>query len=505
MNGLSLDTSLLDIEGNATGFDRINVTTADKFTLANNSTINLTDLGGVVGGAEYVLIDYAGTPLADISGLSLASPTLGSLAVSLVHDTANTQVKLRVAAAPPPQWNVDADGSWGDGPNWTTFVEPNSATDIANFLGKITAPRTVSLNGAKTVNQVNFDNANSYTIAPGTGGSLTVTGSGAAISVNNGNHVISAPVTFTDDTAITVTGAANGLRLEGGLSIGAGKVLAKKSDGTLTINGAQTHGLGASLQVGQGKVNLVSNAGTPASAATAAGANLSIDIFNGGGASSIVLGSHQVVKEASVRYTDADLQGLDLASPPVAGGYNGLSIYAADVDATKLAMSNAIHNAAANAGDGVYDSGLAAHPGSGIGVAVLTDAHGDKFTMVRTTRVGDLNLDGTVTISDFIDLASNFNSSGPGITWQEGDLNGDQSVSISDFIDLASNFNASYAGSIGAASASDLRTLAGFASSIGVDPSVIGHPQSGSPVPEPGTLGLLAIGAMSLMTRRRRK
>ena len=34
------------------------------------------------------------------------------------------------------------------------------------------------------------------------------------------------------------------------------------------------------------------------------------------------------------------------------------------------------------------------------------------------------------------------------ITWQEGDLNYDGQVTISDFIDLASNFNTSYSGDI---------------------------------------------------------
>jgi len=104
-----------------------------------------------------------------------------------------------------------------------------------------------------------------------------------------------------------------------------------------------------------------------------------------------------------------------------------------------------------------------------------------------------------VTISDFIDLASNFNTIGTA-TWQEGDLNYDRNVTISDFIDLASNFNGSYAGGAGAINSEDVQTLASFAQSVGVDPSIIG-----SAVPEPGTLSLLAIGAMGLMSRRRRK
>src|SRR5204863_2718050 len=45
---------------------------------------------------------------------------------------------------------------------------------------------------------------------------------------------------------------------------------------------------------------------------------------------------------------------------------------------------------------------------------------------------GDLNRDHTVSISDFIDLASRFNQ--PATKWSEGDLNYDGQISISDFI-----------------------------------------------------------------------
>jgi hypothetical protein len=57
--------------------------------------------------------------------------------------------------------------------------------------------------------------------------------------------------------------------------------------------------------------------------------------------------------------------------------------------------------------------------------------------LIRYTTLGDLNLDKTTTISDFIDLSSNFGAAGG---WREGDLNYDKQVTISDFIDLSSNF-----------------------------------------------------------------
>jgi hypothetical protein len=51
---------------------------------------------------------------------------------------------------------------------------------------------------------------------------------------------------------------------------------------------------------------------------------------------------------------------------------------------------------------------------------------------------GDLNRDRSVSISDFLDLASHFGTAAT--KWSDGDLNYDGIVSISDFLDLASNF-----------------------------------------------------------------
>jgi hypothetical protein len=54
---------------------------------------------------------------------------------------------------------------------------------------------------------------------------------------------------------------------------------------------------------------------------------------------------------------------------------------------------------------------------------------------------GDLNRDGTVSIADFVTLATNFGKSNAG--WADGDLNYDGVVTISDFIDLSANFGSS--------------------------------------------------------------
>jgi hypothetical protein len=209
----------------------------------------------------------------------------------------------------------------------------------------------------------------------------------------------------------------------------------------------------------------------------------------------VVLNADQDLKGLSIAFADAGSQTFDLKTGAGPGEFRSVRVFAADLDAAKASLSAAIRNAnapgAPSPTDGIIDSGL--HGSSGIGIMKRTD-----HVFIRPTRIGDLNLDGTVTIADFIDLAANFN--GVNKTWQEGDLNNDAAVTIADFINLAANFNSTYAGGLAGMGEEDRMLLANFASSIGVDSSVIG-----SAVPEPATLSLLAVGAMGLMSRRRRK
>jgi autotransporter-associated beta strand protein len=502
LGGLFLEgDSLLDLEGIAATFDRINVSGTDTFVLptTGNATINLADLGGLVAG-DYTIIDYNGFALsdADVSSKLLINQMSGFNA-SVVHDSANTQIKLHLEAVAggSPQWNLATGGSWGVAANWSPAVVPGGNAGqnaVANMLGKLTAPvGDIALDGSRTVNQLNFDNPNTYNLVAGSdpGSTLTLDGAGAAINVDAGTQRISVPVVLSSSAGVAVkSGAA--LELNGGLRIAAGTTATKSDPGTVTVAGAQQHGAGSALVVTKGRLNLNSNAG-----ATGAG-NLALRVTGNAQneAAAVALGSHQDVKELVVASGDAGTQTLDLNSPVASGGFNQINVYAADLTGAKIALYDSIVRAnAANAADpfdGIIDSNK--HAGANIGLAQI----GDHIS-IRSTRTGDLNLDGTVTIADFLGLAGKFNTVGTA-TWQDGDLNYDRSVTIADFLALAGNFNSSYTGSLGEASAEDFQLLASFASSHGVDPSVIG-----SAVPEPATLSLLAVGAIGLMGRRRRK
>jgi len=266
--------------------------------------------------------------------------------------------------------------------------------------------------------------------------------------------------------------AGGTLQLTGFLTIGAnavGKVITKSGAGTLIIDGPQSHQPGTAFIATAGLTRLNSSAG----------ANAALTVT---GSATVVLGDNQDLRDLNVTFADPGLQKLDLNSPAAPDALRYIQVFAADLPAAKSALSAAIANALTNPGDGIIDSGLTFHPNSAIGIAVISD-----HILIRPTRIGDLNLDGMVTISDFIDLASHFNSTG---TWQEGDLNYDGAVTISDFIDLASNFNTSYSGDTWPISPEDHQILIAF---------------EAANVPEPQIVGVLTGGWVFLARRRRSK
>jgi hypothetical protein len=116
----------------------------------------------------------------------------------------------------------------------------------------------------------------------------------------------------------------------------------------------------------------------------------------------------------------------------------------------------------------------------------------DKTTVVaRYTLAGDATLDGTVDFNDLVKLAQNYNTTVSTSTqswWNHGDFTYDGITDFNDLVKLAQNYNTSLpTAPIPGASAA-------FASDLAL---------AFANVPEPGTISLLAIGALSLLARRR--
>ena len=140
-----------------------------------------------------------------------------------------------------PQWlsdqEINVNGitvplSWSQRLNWLGEV-PNAIGAEANFWRTLTADRTITLDGFKTVGKLTLDSPFSYTITPGTGGSLVVNDSDgvAEIASNQGSHTIGVNVELVDDLSAAVN---FGVLTISGIVSGAGD-LVKSGSGTLVL------------------------------------------------------------------------------------------------------------------------------------------------------------------------------------------------------------------------------------------------------------------------------
>jgi autotransporter-associated beta strand protein len=246
-------------------YDLINVTGLNGLTL-DGGGFNLYQTGSTATWTTpgiYDLIEFNGAvqgslPVAD---LVVLNPFTG---LHYSFDTNGNFIELDITGAlPPNSWSLDADGVWSNPSNWSTGVPPATAT--ANFLGSaITAPRTITLDGSQTIAGLYFSSSNAYTIAPGSGTlSLVNDPSPGNITVDLGNHTISAPVTLDALGLVTNITAGNSLTLSGNIGDnGTGANITTAGNGTLFLAGNNTYSGGTVLKSGILDFNSTANFGT---------------------------------------------------------------------------------------------------------------------------------------------------------------------------------------------------------------------------------------------------
>jgi autotransporter-associated beta strand protein len=398
-----------------------------------------------------------------------------------------------IGAATVGTWTNSAGGSWSTLGDWSGGI-PQLALDTANLTSAITGDSTINLDGNRSVATLNFNNSHHYTIAPGSGGTLTLDAGGSNTSTINdsgGTHNISAPVNFNTNTTITVNNSGDALNISGSIS-GIGG-LTVQGNGTVDISGSNSYIGGTTVSSGVlvlgslqafpslhnsvltiaagAKVQLASGIGGVASESPTIAAGGSLDLTNNHIFITYRTGSQAAINAAVRGYLINGRNG---------GTWTGTS-------------------GAAGTGGGINSSTAALPANSGYALGYADGADGVVTGLssgqieIKYTLLGDADLDGAVTGIDFTILASNLGKSVSG--WDQGDFNYDGVVNGIDFTDLVENLGKSASGADITLPASDYTAIDAFAAANGLM----------ADVPEPTATSIIVVGASATMVRRRRR
>lgn len=459
---------------------------ANATTSLYNSTWGLT----VVGQAYQAFQNKINTNLnltTGAGGLVNFNGTYGTYAITIDGQTYNLNFNsggqsnfTLTLKAVNGVWASTTGGSWTPTTNWTGGT-PQFAGDTATFGSAITAPATVTLDGAQSVASLAFNSANSYTLTPGNGGSLTLdnAANNALVTDTLGAHTIAAPVVLNSNTIVNAASSNGGLTFSGNIS-GSGNLILT-GPGNITLSGSNSYA-GSTVITGNTTVALA--AALPATTTLSIGATSAQGTLLSTGKLTLAPGIG-AVEVAALNFTgggSTDSVGsvLDITN-------NSLTINYGIGNPSPLPTIEAeIISGSLPGGDGIHaqiiSSSIASNSGYAVGYA---DGSVDTSTSVApgTIRIqyaliGDANLDGTVNLTDLLSLLNNYGSSSA--DWADGDFNYDNNVNLTDLLALLNN----YGQSTGLSNTS-------FAS------------QNTQAVPEPAAISLLALGSAGLFLRRR--
>jgi hypothetical protein len=368
-----------------------------------------------------------------------------------------------------PQWTLNSSGDYNTSSNWSGGV-PNAVDATANFLGAIISNATVNTAAPITLGTINFNNANTYDLTATGSGALTLqTSTGnAQVNVLQGTQEISLPTTVASNTTLNI--AANStLEIAGPLTVSAGETVTQTGAGSVLYQSSVTLQSNAGITFVNSthatQLNLSSGA-----TATLTAPTLEVDqLINSGGTLNIENNS-VIINYGSGADPISSIVAM-IVSGYHSGTWTGLGI----------TSTNARSNSSYGIGYADYRD-----PGNPAGLS-------SGQIEIAYTLLGDANLDYKVNGADFTLMASNFNDS---VTngWDEGDFNYSNTVNGDDFVLLANNFN--QFASQSSVSAADLAALDAFAAANGI---------SLTSVPEPMSFGILTMGAVGLLGRRRRQ
>ncbi|MEK7950382.1 beta strand repeat-containing protein [Luteolibacter soli] len=230
----------------ATTYDKIIVTNTNGLTssasLANPVMVDLRVVNSAAkwtSPGTYTIAQFAGSFVGNANDLFEVTPASQQAGQTYTFSVSGNLLRLTVAGALPSIWNVNASGNWSTAGNWQNG-SPNAIGTTAEFSSAITGPQTVTLDAARTVGLIKFNNANAYTVGGSSTLTLNQTTGNAEIQVLSGAHTISAPISLADSLDLNLFNAANSLSLLGNISSSGSMGIAKTGPGSLTLGGNNT-------------------------------------------------------------------------------------------------------------------------------------------------------------------------------------------------------------------------------------------------------------------------
>lgn len=319
------------------------------------------------------------------------------------------------AIAAVGSWNVNAAGGWENSSNWSGGTIPNGVGDVANFSLDISAARTVSLNGDRTIGQITIGDPTTaffaYTIGSGTPTSARLifdqTGTAAAtlsfpVVANTAANTISAPVLLMDHLEVT-TAASNSSNptqtLSGTISDGASSFgITKKGIGLMTLSGINSFDGGVSIEGGKltASHNFALGTGT---ASVSNGAQLFLNLTTGAYANSLTIAGNGVAL-ATNETDSANLVGALRYANATTSGSLTVASGGARIGVTTAAGFGIHAGIITGSGNLQINSTTTNHSGT---ILLLGDASTYTGTLTLsqgTLRIGSGNFGGSLFVAD---------------------------------------------------------------------------------------------------------
>ncbi len=499
-------------------------------SIGNNSLVSLT--GGTLKAGSTAALgtnSTIGTQInggtLDVNGLSLSTEPIivqgaGVGSAGAIVNTGAQQTSALTNVTLTGDTTVGGSGRWdvrGSGATLSTGGNAFNLTKTGANQISVVGANVDSARGNITINQGILSFQTGATSLGDATKSVTVN-SGATLGFYNSTGSLNKLATLSGGTIWAESGSgtqnnflgpvslgAAGGTLDAGSALTGGSVnpnavlkitgnitgpgtLAKNGPGVVTLAGSNTYAGGTSVNAGT--LVLQKSFTSAAAVSIAAGATMQL-------AQSAAAPNNVVLKTPSISFAGTgklDLRDNKLIVTLTPGGtwngsaYTGVagmiqSGYGANQDFSGSGIVTTMSSAAG--GNTLTSIGVAGNAQIGLSSFGGTSV-GVNDTLVMYTYGGDANLDGVINGDDYFQIDSAFPQGLHG--WFNGDFNYDGVINGDDYFLIDSNFPAQ-----GAA----IPTGGGVVSA--------GRLTGAQGVPEPASIGLLAIGATALLARRRRR